>query len=30
MPFSATLLFDPTVTYSFVPSRLAIRFFVQW
>ena len=30
MPCSATLLFDPTVTYSREPSRLAITFLVQW
>jgi hypothetical protein len=30
MPFSATLLFDPTLTYSFAPSGDAMTFFVQW
>ncbi|MNW16094.1 hypothetical protein D3C71_2148260 [compost metagenome] len=30
MPFSATLLLDPTDTYSLRPSGLAIRFLVQW
>ena len=30
MPFSPTLLFEPTVTYSVLPSALAIRFLVQW
>ena len=30
MPFSATLLFDPTATNSFVPSADAITFLVQW
>ena len=30
MPRSPTLLFEPTVAYSFVPSGLAIRLFVQW
>jgi hypothetical protein len=29
MPCSATLLFEPVVTYSFEPSREAIRFLVQ-
>jgi hypothetical protein len=29
MPRSATLLFEPTVTYSRLPSALAIRFLVQ-
>jgi len=29
MPFSPTLLFDPTVTYSREPSRLAMIFLVQ-
>ncbi|MCY1553218.1 hypothetical protein D9M68_896810 [compost metagenome] len=30
MPFSATLLLDPTDAYSLLPSGLAIRFLVQW
>ncbi|MNI84691.1 hypothetical protein D3C73_1416170 [compost metagenome] len=30
MPFSATLLLEPTDTYSLLPSALAIRFLVQW
>jgi hypothetical protein len=29
-PFSPTLLFDPTVAKSFVPSQLATMFLVQW
>jgi hypothetical protein len=29
MPFSATLLFEPTPEYSFDPSGLAMRLFVQ-
>ena len=29
-PFSPTLLLDPTVTYSLLPSPLAITFLVQW
>ena len=28
MPFSATLLFEPTVTYKRLPSRLAMTFLV--
>jgi hypothetical protein len=30
MPFSPTLLLEPTVTYSFEPSGLAMTFLVQW
>ena len=30
IPFSATLLFEPTVTNSLVPSGLATTFLVQW
>ena len=30
MPSSATLLFDPTVTYNLVPSLFAMIFLVQW
>jgi hypothetical protein len=29
MPFSATLLFEPTVAYRSRPSRSAMMFFVQ-
>ena len=29
-PFSPTLLFEPTVAYSLLPSRLARMFLVQW
>ena len=30
MPFSPTLLFEPTVAYSLRPSGEAMMFFVQW
>ena len=30
MPFSATLLLEPTVAYIFVPSAFAMMFFVPW
>ena len=30
MPFSATLLLEPTVAYSLLPSALAMMFLVQW
>ena len=30
MPCSAALLFEPTDTYSLLPSRLATTFLVQW
>ena len=30
MPFSATLLFEPVVAYSLLPSLLAMMFLVQW
>jgi hypothetical protein len=30
MPRSPTLLLEPTLTYSLLPSGLASRFFVQW
>ena len=30
MPFSPTLLLEPTVAYSLLPSGLAMTFLVQW
>ncbi|MDT4816043.1 hypothetical protein FQZ97_490840 [compost metagenome] len=30
MPFSPMLLLEPTVTYSLLPSALAMTFLVQW